>query len=102
DETSDVDTPSKSRARTRQAGTGQMRSNNSSDAIEESDVRHQRYCTPACLLGLVRKGPLDDACPNVNRHRTHGDGIRHALGRKSLAKLMSRQLAQDPDNGCEP
>ncbi|KAH7378966.1 hypothetical protein BKA64DRAFT_242116 [Cadophora sp. MPI-SDFR-AT-0126] len=102
DETSDVDTPSKSRARTRQSGTGQMRSIKSSQVVEESDVRHRRYCTRACLLGLVRKRPLDDACPNVNTHRAHGDGIRHALGRKSLAKQMSRQLAQDPDSGCEP
>ncbi|CZT52680.1 uncharacterized protein RSE6_14035 [Rhynchosporium secalis] len=102
DETSDVDTPSKSRARTRQSGSGQIRSIKSSQAVEESDVRHRRYCTCACLLGLVRKRPLDDACPNVNTHRAHGDGIRHALGRKSLAKQMSRQLAQDPDSGCEP
>ena len=79
-----------------------MRSIKLSDAVEENDVRHQRYCTRACLLGLVRKRPLDDTCPNVNRHRTHGDGIRHTLGRKSLAKQMSRQLAEDPDNGCEP
>ncbi|KAH7393706.1 hypothetical protein BKA64DRAFT_746722 [Cadophora sp. MPI-SDFR-AT-0126] len=102
DETSDVDTPSKSRARTHQAGTGQIRSIKSSQAVEESDIRHQRYCTHACLLGLVRKRSLDGACPNVNTHRAHGDGIHHALGRKSLAKQMSRQLAQDPGSGCEP
>ena len=101
-ETSDVDTPSKSMARTRQAGTEQIRSVKSSQAVEESHIRHQRYCTHACLLGLVRKCSLDGACPNVNIHRAHGDGIHHALGRKSLAKLMSRQLAQDPDSGCEP
>ena len=102
DETSDIDTPSKSRARTRQAGNGQMRSIKSSQAVEESDIRHQRYCTHTCLLGLVRKRSLDGACPNVNTHRAHGDGIHHALGRKSFAKQMSRQLAQDPDSGCEP
>ncbi|KAG9241154.1 hypothetical protein BJ878DRAFT_522142 [Calycina marina] len=102
DEAADVDTPSKSRARTRRAGTGQMRSIKSSQAVEESDIRHQRYCTHACLLGLVRKRSLDGACPNVNTHSAHGDGIHHALDRKSLAKQMSRQLAQDPDNGCEP
>ncbi|KAG4430456.1 hypothetical protein IFR05_014064 [Cadophora sp. M221] len=102
DETSDVETPSKPGSRTRQSGIGQMRSIKSSDAVEESDVCHQRYCTRACLLGLVRKRPLDDACPNVNTHRTHGDGIHHGLGRKSLAKQISRQLAEDPENGCEP
>ena len=102
DETSDVETPSKLRARTRQSGTGQLRPVKSSQAAEESDVRHRQYCTQACLLGLVRKHPLDDACPNVNAHRAHGAGNHHALGRKSLANLMLRQLAEDPDNGCEP
>jgi len=102
DETSDVDTPSKPKARTRQSGTGQVRPVKLSQAAEESDVRHRQYCTQACLLGLVRKHPLDDACPNVKAHRGHGTGNKHALGRKSLAKLMLRQLAEDPDNGCKP
>ncbi|KAL5328001.1 hypothetical protein ACEPPN_005707 [Leptodophora sp. 'Broadleaf-Isolate-01'] len=102
DEASDVETPSKPGARTRQSGIGQMRSVKTSQAAEESDVHHRQYCTQTCLLGLVRKRPLDDACPNVNAHRDHGAGNHHALGQKSLAKLMSRQLAQDPDNGCEP
>jgi hypothetical protein len=102
DETSDVETPSKPRARTRQSNTGRMRSVKSSQAAEGSDVLHRQYCTQACLLGLVRGRLLDDACPNVNTHRGHGTGNKHALGRKSLAKLMLRQLAEDPDNGCEP
>ena len=54
-------------------GTGQMRSVKSLQAAEESDVRYRQYCTQACLLGLVRKRPLDDACPNVRAHRAHGD-----------------------------
>ncbi|CZT13612.1 uncharacterized protein RAG0_17113 [Rhynchosporium agropyri] len=102
DETSDLYTPSKSRTRTHQAGTGQGFFIKSSQAVEESDIRHQRYCTYACLLGLVRKCSLDGACPNVNTHRTHGDGIHHALDRMTLAKQMLRQLARDPDSGCEP
>ena len=102
DETSDVETPSKPRARTRQSGTGQVRPVISSQAAEESGVRHRQYCTQACLLGLIRKRPLDNACPNVGAHRAQGAGNKHALGRKSLAKLMLRQLAEDPENGCEP
>jgi serine/threonine protein kinase len=43
-----------------------------------------------------------DACPNVGAHRAQGAGNKHALGRKSLAKLMLRQLTENPDNGCEP
>jgi hypothetical protein len=53
-ETSDVKTPSKLKASTRQSSTGQIRSVKSSQAAEKSDVRHQQYCTQACLLGLVR------------------------------------------------
>jgi hypothetical protein len=102
DETSDVETPSKPKARTRQSGTRQLRSAKSSQAAEESDVRHRQYCTQACLLGLVRKCPLDDTCPNVSAHRAHGAGNYHALERKSLAKLILRQLTKDPDNGCQP
>jgi hypothetical protein len=102
DETSDIETPSKPRARTRQSSTGQIRSVKSSQAAEESDILHRQYCTQACLLGLVRKGPLDNACPNVSSHRAHGASNHHALERKSLAKLMLHQLAQDLDNGCEP
>jgi hypothetical protein len=102
DKTSDVETPSKPRARTHQSRTGQMRSVKSSQAVEQSDVLHRQYCTQACLLGLVRRRLLDNACPNVNVHQGHGTGNKHALGRKSLAKLMLRQLAEDPDNGCEP
>ncbi|KAL9117546.1 MAG: hypothetical protein Q9187_005917, partial [Circinaria calcarea] len=102
DETSDTETPSKLRARTRQSDTGQIHAVKSSQAPEESDVLHRQYCTQACLLGLVRKHPLDDTCPNINTHRAHGTGNHHALEPKSLAKLMSRQLAENPDNRCEP
>ncbi|KAH8751831.1 hypothetical protein BGZ57DRAFT_934347 [Hyaloscypha finlandica] len=102
DETSDIETPSKPRVRTHQSSTRQIPSVKSSQAAEESDVLHRQYCTQACLLGLVRKGPLDNACPNVSSHRAHRARSHHALERKSLAKLMSRQLAENPDNGCEP
>jgi hypothetical protein len=77
-----------------------MRSAKSSQAAEKSDVYYRQYCTQACLLRLVQNRPLDDACPIVNAHRAHKEG-HHDLGRKSLAKLMLRQLAETPDNGCE-
>ena len=73
-----------------------------SSQAAESDVRQRQYCTQACLLGLVRKRPLDEACPNVTTHRAHGAGNYHVLDQKSLAQLMLDQLAHDPDNGCEP
>lgn len=102
DETSDVETPSKPRARAHQSGVGQIPSVKSPQAAEGSDVRHREYCTQACLSGLVRKRPLDDGCPNVNAHRAHVASNRHPLGRKSLATRMLHQLAENPENGCEP
>ena len=89
-------------ARTLQSGTGHMRSIKSSQLAQESDVRYRQYCTQACLLGLVRKHSLDDACPNVSAYRTDGAGNHHVLGQKSVAKLVLSQLAADPDNGCKP
>jgi hypothetical protein len=79
-----------------------MRSVKSSQPPQESDIHYREYCTQACLLGLVRKHSLDDACPNVSAHRDHRAGNYHALGRKSLAKLMLSQLAADPDSGRKP
>ena len=102
DETSDVETPSKPTVHTCEPGVGQIRSVQTSQVADESNVRHQQYCTQSCLLGLVRKHPMDEACPNVSAHRAHGPGKYHALSRKSLLKLMLRQLAEDPDSGCEP
>ncbi|KAH8819917.1 hypothetical protein F5884DRAFT_839745 [Xylogone sp. PMI_703] len=73
----------------------------SSVAEKGSDVRHRQYCTQACLLGLVRGRPLDHTCPNANTYRVHGAGSHHAIEQKSLARLIIRQLAENPD-GCEP
>lgn len=102
DATSDIETPSKPKAHPRQSSTGQMHSAKSSQVVEETDVRHRQYCTQACLLGLARKGPFDNACPNVDAHRAHGVSHHHALERKTLAVLMLRQLAENPENGCVP
>ncbi|KAK2625378.1 hypothetical protein QTJ16_005747 [Diplocarpon rosae] len=102
DEPSDVDTPSKPKAHVRRSDPRQMQSIESSDVLEESSSRHQQYCTHACLSGLVRNRPLDEACPNFNSHCTYGDGICHTLDQKSLAEHMTLQLAENPENGCEP
>jgi len=102
DKTLDVETPSKPRVRMRQSVTELIRSVKPSQATKESDNRHRQYCTQACLLGLVRNHPLDDAYPNVKAHRAYRASNYHALGRKSLAKLMSRQLAENPNNRYEP
>ena len=101
DESSDIETPSKPRTRTAQSGFGQSHSINTSPAVG-SDVRHWQYCTQACLLGLARRRPLDEACPNISTHRALRASNHHGLDQRTLAQLMLCQLAQDPDNGCEP
>jgi hypothetical protein len=101
DESLDVETPSKPRTRTAQSGFGQSYSINTSQAAG-NDVRHQQYCTQACLLGLAQRRPLDEACPNISAHRALGPSGHHSLDRKTLAQLMLCQLAEDPDNGCKP
>jgi hypothetical protein len=74
----------------------------SSQAAKEGDVRHQQYYTQACLLRLIQKHPLDNTYLNINAHRARGAGNHYALGRKSLAKLISYQLTKNPDNRCKP
>jgi hypothetical protein len=101
DESSDIETPSKPKPRTAQSGVGQSYAINTSQAAG-SVVRRRQYCTQACLLGLARRRPLDGACPNVSAHRALGAGNHHGLHQDTLAQLILCQLAQDPDNGCEP
>src|ERR1700722_2905711 len=101
DESSDIETPSKPRTRTAESGIKQSRAINSSQAAG-SDVRQRQYCPQACLLGLVRRRPLDEACPNVSAHRALRACSHHVLDQKTLAQLMLCQLALDPNNGCEP
>ena len=102
DKYSDMETPSKPRDRTAPTGVRQSHAAKTSQAAEERDVRQRQYCTQACLLGLVRKRPLDEACPNVSAHRVQGTSNRHALKRKTLAQHIRHQLEKNLDSGCEP
>jgi len=74
----------------RQSVTELIRSVKPSQATKESDNRHRQYCTQACLLGLIQKHPLDDACLNVNAYCAYKVGNYYALRQKSLAKLILR------------
>jgi hypothetical protein len=102
DESSDVETPSKPRICTAQSGIRQSSGSINTSQASESDVRQRQYCTQACLLGLVQRLPLDEACSNVSAHRAWGLDSHHMLDRKTLARLMLCQLALNPDNGFEP
>ncbi|KAL7938344.1 hypothetical protein V8C35DRAFT_150078 [Trichoderma chlorosporum] len=58
------------------------------DRIVASDIRQRQYCTQECLLGLVNGQPLDQACPNVDKH-----GDEH-IGNLEFLKLVQSQLAR--------
>lgn len=40
--------------------------------VDRDVLRAHEYCTQRCLLGLQRRGKLDEQCPNVERHRVNG------------------------------
>lgn len=102
DESSDIKTPSKQSARTREAGSGHISPSKTPQVPNESNTNRRQYCTQGCLLGVVRRLPLDEFCPNVSAHRVYGSGNHHALEQETLAQSIQRQLKADPDNGCEP
>ncbi|KAI0877490.1 hypothetical protein GGS24DRAFT_120845 [Hypoxylon argillaceum] len=61
------------------------------------------YCTQACLLGLVQKGPLDPRCPNHLLHKTMCDSgtDRHPLTSLHLAQRIRDQLFDTPEVDCQ-
>lgn len=60
------------------------------------------FCTQACLLGLVRGGLLDPACPNIGCHskapRCHDDA-HHLISHTTWLQLLREQLQQTLDAG---
>ncbi|CAK7275170.1 hypothetical protein SEPCBS57363_006543 [Sporothrix epigloea] len=52
------------------------------------------FCTQACLLGLKRRQPMDDACPNVHLHRAVRVGLqgKKQPGREDSHPLTAKQL----------
>src|SRR5450432_1806448 len=96
DESPDIETPSKPRTRSAQSRLKQSYTTNTSQAAG-SDVHYRHYCTQACLLGLVRRRLLDEACPNVSVYRSFGAGSHYALDQKTLARHILHQLTKDPD-----
>lgn len=67
-----------------------------------SDIGARKYCTQACLLGLVQQTGLDKNCPNVALHRRRVKDNRHAVNKRMFRQLLQRQLGEDLDHDCEP
>ena len=62
-----------------------------------SKDKSQEYYTQQCLLSLHNKEPLDQKCPNTNKHRTN----QHQLNTTILLKLLDWQLSAAPDPNKE-
>ncbi|KAL8988302.1 MAG: hypothetical protein Q9177_002606 [Variospora cf. flavescens] len=60
--------------------------------------RRHAYCTQACLLGLVRRLPMDVNCPNVKLHPRKGK--MHALTALKLRELLRHQLNRNMEDDC--
>ncbi|KAI4150504.1 MAG: hypothetical protein LQ341_001083 [Variospora aurantia] len=60
--------------------------------------RRLAYCTQACLLGLVRRLPMDVNCPNVKLHPRKGK--THALTALKLRELLRHQLNRNMEDDC--
>lgn len=62
-----------------------------------SQENYRRYCTLACLRGLVRRGVLDQACPNAVDHGT----THHTIDSSMFLNLLRLQLAKTINADCE-
>lgn len=62
----------------------------------------RQYCTHKCLLGLVRGKLLDEACPNVDLHRSGKDLHVHAVDHATWLDLLRAQFERTLDDGIEP
>ncbi|KAL8689398.1 MAG: hypothetical protein Q9218_004920, partial [Villophora microphyllina] len=93
DELASSGTPSKSRNTSGNKGNNQGRGRNAQ--------RQQSYCTQACLLGLVRKPTVDEACPNAAQHpRKPGKPSLHSVSVRKLRALIHKQLGETLDSNC--
>ncbi|KAL7947811.1 hypothetical protein V8C42DRAFT_351778 [Trichoderma barbatum] len=65
------------------------------DQVIVSDIRQRQYCTQECLLGVANGLPLDQSCPNIDRH-----GDEHIDNVKFL-ELVQNQLTRTRQvSGC--
>ncbi|RMJ01447.1 hypothetical protein CDV36_015808 [Fusarium kuroshium] len=114
----DTPSPAERRGRRRQRGQGSEKEPRRSQRIlarrpREEAAQDRQYCTQACLLGLLRGGPLDPRCPNVESHigsdggchggcrgRTRGcTRTRHPVSHSMWLQLLRKQLRQSLDAG---
>ncbi|GKZ22427.1 hypothetical protein AbraCBS73388_008575 [Aspergillus brasiliensis] len=72
-------------------------------AEDEPDTPQRRslpFCTQKCLLGLRRRGKLDQNCPNFRLHQVNGS-THHLTNTRGLAKLLKASIDECLDR-AEP
>lgn len=87
----------------RKKGSSDSGHSASTDGSSSFNLATRPYCTQACLLGLKRRGPLDQSCPNVALHAPLG-GHQHPITVSDFVKLLDRRMSQ-PHNRyryCKP
>ncbi|KAJ4317082.1 hypothetical protein N0V84_007535 [Fusarium piperis] len=59
----------------------------------------RQYCSQKCLRGLITRGPLDKACPNVMLHRDRDGQTHHPVDHDEWLQLLRKQLKRSLDEG---
>lgn len=101
DESKDIGTPTRPNRRSNRTAPAQTTSKDD-QVSSRTRGQTQRYCTQACLLGLVRGDAMDEGCPNVSLHRTDEHQVRHVIDVGTLARLVRAQLGRTLNHDCEP
>lgn len=63
------------------------------------------YCTQKCLLGRMKSGPLDRACPNLELHQPVHDDVgngQHPISHSEWLQLLHKQPHETLDDGIAP
>ncbi|KAL9609497.1 MAG: hypothetical protein Q9167_005746 [Letrouitia subvulpina] len=82
--------PSKSGNTGKQGGQPTTGKSGQSSSTKHA-VKPSKYCTRACLLGLVRKSEVDLQCPNADLHpRDSVDHNLHRLKRRDFTTLLQK------------
>ncbi|KAL8661193.1 MAG: hypothetical protein Q9202_005795 [Teloschistes flavicans] len=80
----------------------QQQEQSSRPTTSSNKKQQQRpYCTQTCLLSLVKRRPIDQACPNAQLHPRRRQSNLHSLTREELCNLLREQLRQSRDENCD-
>ncbi|KAL8691270.1 MAG: hypothetical protein Q9218_003472 [Villophora microphyllina] len=63
--------------------------------------QQRQYCTQSCLLGLVNRQPIDEACPNARLHPKRKQTNVHSLTKRMLCQKLRQQLERTRDEDCD-